>query len=190
MAVTTSTLQVTAAVAAWDAEQARVATAAAASQAAGVRPVSYRRGATSAVAAGASVRDVGEATLRSLPGNAGVSIHWDDPDLGGHLGGVWSGSTSYMMVSSTRLAGNPSRTRDVVRHEIAHIYQGRLAATYGLSWSQLGTRMSAAFGANAQEKAADCVARHFGASWTHYTSDCSGADKQAWVAGMIGGYLP
>jgi hypothetical protein len=128
--------------------------------------------------------------LRSLPGNAGVSIRWDDPGLGGHLGGVWSGSTDAILVNGTALAGKPGKTQDVVRHEIAHIYDGRLAAAFGLTWSELGNRMAGAFGANAQEKAADCVALRFGAAWTHYTSDCGSADKQAWVDGMIGTYLP
>lgn len=163
-----------AAEAAWTAEQQRVAESA-------------RR---AALADAGTVWEAGEATLRSLPGNAGVEIHWDDPDLGGHLGGVWSGSTSYIMVNAQRLAGNPAKTGDVVRHEIAHIYEGRLAAAAGLSWSALNARMSAAFGSSATERAADCVALRFGATWTHYTSDCSSADKQAWVDGMIGGYLP
>ena len=137
-----------------------------------------------------SVRDAGEAELRALPGNAGIEIHWDDPDLSGHLGGVWSGNTSYIMVNAQRLAGNPGKTRDVVRHEIAHVYEGRLAAAGGLAWSELSTRMSAAFGSGATEKAADCVALRFGATWTHYTSDCSSTDKQVWVDALIGGYLP
>ncbi|WP_426592857.1 hypothetical protein ACPPVS_13960 [Cellulomonas sp. McL0617] len=66
--------------------------------------------------------------------------------------------------------GSLGTTRDVVRHEIAHLYQVRLAAAYGLSWSELGGV--------------------FGASWTHHTSDCGGAAKQAWGDGMFGGYLP
>lgn len=155
-----------------------------------VTPVARAAARPVAAPGGGSVEQVGEATLRSLPGNAGVTIHWNDPDLAGHLGAVWSGNTSYIMVNAAALAGNPGKTRDVVRHEITHIYQGRLAAANGLSWSGLGARMSAAFGANPQEKAADCVALRFGASWTHYTKDCGGAAKQAWVDGLIGGYLP
>jgi hypothetical protein len=63
-------------------------------------------------------------------------------------------------------------------------------ASYGMTWSQIDGLMSAAYGGNASEKVADCVALRFGASWVNYTSDCSGADKQAWVDGLIGGYLP
>lgn len=184
--------EVAAAEAAWNAEQARRAAEAATRNS--VTPVSHqsrsRVPAPPPAQGGGTVQEVGEAALRALPGNAGVSIHWDDPDLSGHLGAVWSGNTSYIMVNGSALAGNPGKTRDVVRHEIAHIYQGRLAAAYGLSWGELGDRMAPAFGDRPQEKAADCVAQRFGASWTHYTSDCSSADKQAWVDAMIGGYLP
>ncbi|WP_028044919.1 hypothetical protein [Cellulomonas sp. URHE0023] len=168
--------QVGTAEAAWSAEQAALV------------QTSGAGGGSSSV--GASVRDVGEAELRSLPGSAGVSIRWDDPGLSGHLGGVWSGSTDAIMISASQLAGNPGKTRDVVRHEIAHIYEGRIAATHGLTWNELGARMSGAFGASPQEKAADCVALRFGAAWTHYTSDCAGSDKQTWVDALIGGYLP
>jgi len=182
------TAQVTQAEADWTAEQARLAAAAAAA------PRASTHHAARSVAAGApaagSVEDAGEAELRSLPGNAGVTIHWNDPDLSGHLGAVWSGTTGYIMVNSAAMAGQPGKVRDVVRHELAHIYQGRVAKANGLSWGALGDRMSGAFGANPQEKAADCVALRFGASWTHYTSDCSAPEKQAWVDAMIGGYLP
>ncbi|WP_030152130.1 hypothetical protein [Oerskovia turbata] len=137
-----------------------------------------------------SIREIGEATLRSLPGNGGVSLSWDDPGLSGHLGGVWKGNTSTILVNASRLAGQPSKTKDVIRHEMAHIYQGRLMAAHGMSWSQIDGLLAGAFGSNASEKVADCVAIRFGASWVNYTSDCSGGDKQAWVDALIGGYLP
>lgn len=139
---------------------------------------------------GGSIHDVGEAALRALPGNGGVSLSWDEAGLDGHLGGVWKGNTSRILVNSHRLSGKPSLTKDVIRHEMGHIYQGRLMAAHGLSWESLDATMSAAFGSNASEKVADCVAIRFGASWTNYTSNCSGADKQAWVDAFIGGYLP
>ncbi|MFF3066075.1 hypothetical protein ACFVQ3_16160 [Oerskovia sp. NPDC057915] len=137
-----------------------------------------------------SIQEIGEATLRSLPGNGGVSLSWDDPGLSGHLGGVWKGNTSTILVNASRLAGQPSKTKDVIRHEMAHIYQGRLMAAHGMSWSQIDGLLAGAFGSNASEKVADCVAIRFGASWVNYTSDCSGGDKQAWVDALIGGYLP
>ncbi|MBD7997005.1 hypothetical protein [Oerskovia gallyi] len=137
-----------------------------------------------------SIQEVGESTLRSLPGNGGVSLSWDDPGLSGHLGGVWKGNTSTILVNASRLAGQPAKTKDVIRHEMAHIYQGRLMAAHGLSWSQIDGLLAGAYGSNASEKVADCVAIRFGASWVNYTSDCSGADKQAWVDAFIGGYLP
>lgn len=129
-------------------------------------------------------------TLHGLPGSAGVRIAWNEPALGSHLGGVWIGSTTTILLNARRLKSNPSLARDVVRHEIAHIYQGRLMRTYHLTWAQLGRKLAPAFGANSQEKSADCVARHLGARWTGYTSACSGAAKRAWVKAMLGGYLP
>lgn len=128
--------------------------------------------------------------LHRLPGSARVHLVWDDPALGSHLGGVRIGSTSTILLSSRRLAGKPALARDVVRHEIAHIYQGRLMRSSHLTWAQLGRRLAPTFGANGQEKVADCVARSFGARWTGYTSSCSGSAKRAWVKAMIGGYLP
>lgn len=175
----------------WDAQQAAAAAAA--------RTQSSRRASTSAgtgvapastAAHGGSVREVGEAVLRSLPGSDGVTIHWDDPDLSGHLGAVWAGNTSYIMVNGTKLAGNASKTGDVVRHELAHIFQGRLMTSAGMTWGELGSAMSSAFGENAQEKSADCVALRLGATWTHYTSACGSPAQQAWVDGLLGGYVP
>ena len=81
-------------------------------------------------------------TLHALPGSAGVHIVWDDPDLGSHLGGVRIGSTSTVLLNSRRLSGRPALARDVVRHEIAHIYQGRLMRTHHLTWAQLGRRLA------------------------------------------------
>jgi len=169
---------------------------AAAEQAAAAERAAAEQAAARAVAPAAppapapSIHEVGEATLRGLPGNGGVSLSWDDPGLSGHLGGVWKGNTSKILVNASRLAGQPSKTQDVIRHEMAHIYQGRLMAAHGMSWSQIDGLMSGAFGGNASEKVADCVALRFGASWVNYTSDCAGADKQAWVDALLGGYLP
>jgi chemotaxis protein histidine kinase CheA len=174
------------------AEQA-AAEKAAADRAAASKATTAPQDATSPAAPSApsqSIQEVGEATLRSLPGNGGVSLSWDDPGLSGHLGGVWKGNTSTILVNASRLAGQPSKTKDVIRHEMAHIYQGRLMAAHGMSWSQIDGLLAAAYGSNASEKVADCVAIRFGASWVNYTSDCSGADKQAWVDAFIGGYLP
>ena len=174
------------------AEQA-AADRAAAAKAARDTVTAAPQGATSSPAPAApsqSIQEIGEATLRSLPGNGGVSLSWDDPGLSGHLGGVWKGNTSTILVNASRLAGQPSKTKDVIRHEMAHIYQGRLMAAHGMSWSQIDGLLSGAFGSNASEKVADCVAIRFGASWVNYTSDCSGGDKQAWVDALIGGYLP
>lgn len=140
--------------------------------------------------AASDIKQVGEQTLRSLPANAGVSLAWDDPGLAGHLGGVFEGTTDRILINSARLAGQPSKTRDVVRHEMAHIYQGRLEAVTGLTWDQIKDLQSSAFGSNASEKIADCVAIRFGATWTNYTHSCSSPAQQAWVSALIDGRLP
>ncbi|MDM7830979.1 hypothetical protein [Cellulomonas edaphi] len=128
--------------------------------------------------------------LHALPRSKGIRLLWDEPALGSHLGGVWKGDTSSILLNSRRLRSDPSRARDVVRHEIVHIYQGRIMRKYHLTWSQLNRKMAGAFGPNAMERSADCVARHFGARWTGYTSACSGASKRVWVRALVAGTLP
>jgi len=138
----------------------------------------------------ASTRAAGLQALRAMPRTGKVSVAWSHPALGGHLGGVRKGSTTQILVNDKKLAGNRAKMRDVVRHEVAHIYQGQVMKRYGLTWNQLGARMRPAFGANAHEKAADCVARKFGARWTYYTASCGSKAKQRWVKALIAGRLP
>lgn len=138
----------------------------------------------------AATRAAGLAAMRKMPRTGKVSIAWSHPALGGHLGAVRKGSTSQILVNDKKLAGNQAKMRDVVRHEVAHIYQGQVMQRYGLTWEQLGARMRPAFGANPHEKAADCVARSFGARWTYYTASCGSKAKQKWVKALVAGRLP
>lgn len=189
------TNQVSAQVAAYDAEQARIAAEAAAKAAAATRSSSSgsaRTATSSSSSAGAgsssaSVQEVAESTLRSLPNNDIAVIEWSDPD--GSLGGVYLG-TRTILLNPDRLAGNPAKTQDVVKHEIAHVYQGVVMQANGWSVSDLSNALSDAFGSNGIEKSADCVALHFGASWVNYTRDCGGDAKQAWVNALIEGRTP
>lgn len=182
----------TAEVVAWEAEQAaRAAEAAARAAEAGRRTRGGGGRSGAAVAAGGgsgSIADVAASTLAGLPGG-GVRIIWDPAWLGNHLGGVMVGGADEIALNSSRLAGKPGRTADVIRHEIAHIYQSRLIRRVGITVDDLEARLSTVFGSNGLEKSADCVALRFGASWVNYTSSCS-SEKQTWVDALIGGYLP
>ena len=149
-------------------------------------PAASRSGARPAVPA--DVREVAAATLAQLPASSGVALLFDPPELGSHLGGVFMGSPGFMLINASRLAGDPDRTRDVVRHEIAHIYQARLAGTVG--FDAVDARMVELFGPGGLERAADCVALSLGATWTHYTTDCAGAERVAAVQALIAGRMP
>lgn len=135
-----------------------------------------------------SVRDVAAATLAGLPASAGVTLRFDDPRLGPHLGGVFMDAPGTILVGASALGSDPGRTADVVRHEIAHVYQARLMATLG--FGAVDDRMVQVFGPDGLERAADCVALALGATWTHYTSDCAGPGKAAAVQALIGGRMP
>jgi hypothetical protein len=185
---------VTAEVVAWEAERAARAAAEAAARAAEAgrrtRGGGGRSGAAVAAGGGSgSIADVAASTLAGLPGGGGVRIIWDPAWLGNHLGGVMVGGADEIALNSSRLAGKPGRTTDVIRHEIAHIYQSRLIRRAVITVDDLEARLSTVFGSNGLEKSADCVALRFGASWVNYTSSCSG-EKQTWVDALIGGYLP
>ena len=156
-------------------------------------PAGERAAARTAVAreddrSGADVREVAAATLAGLPASGGVRLVFDSPELAGHLGGVFLDSPGAILLNATRLAGDPARTRDVVRHEIAHVYQARLAATRGLGTVE--RRLDEVFGPGGLERSADCVALALGADWTHYTSDCAGADRAAAVEALLTGRMP
>ncbi|WP_407345257.1 hypothetical protein [Pengzhenrongella phosphoraccumulans] len=198
---------VVAAAAAFDVEQARLAAvaaekkrlaaeaaraaeqAAAASRAAAV--VGAGAGAGAGTAAGTDLTAVGEATLRSLPGNAGVHLAWNHPAIGSHLGGVFLDQDAEIMINGRQLSATPGRTASVVMHEIGHIYQARIIAAdaptrggWSASYGVLVSRLDAIFGGNGVERAADCVALSSGATWTAYTSDCATPDRQAAVQAL------
>ena len=138
---------------------------------------------------GGGMQAQAEAFLYTLPGSGGTRLVWDHPDMGNHLGAVWLRcGNGDIMINSRRLAGNPSKAKAVVAHEIAHVYQNRLICQHG--YDGLRASLNAAFGGNGIERSADCVALRLGASWVNYTRDCSGDTKQAWVNGLIGGYHP
>ena len=149
-----------------------------------------------APATGTDVIALGEATLRSLPGNAGVHLAWNAPGIGTRLGGVFLNQTSEIMINGRGLAATPGRTASVVEHEIAHIYQARIIAAeanarggWSASHLALVSRLDSVFGSNGLERSADCVALRLGATWVAYSNQCSGA-RQAVVDALLAGRMP
>lgn len=197
-AVVRLTGTVVATAAAFDVEQARLAAeaaeaerqaelSAAASAAAVVGPA----GASGVTSTGSDVAAIGEATLRSLPGNAGVHLAWNHSAIGSHLGGVFLDQDAEIMINGRRLAGTPERTASVVMHEMGHIYQARIIAAeapahggWSASYAAVMSRLDAVFGGNGQERAADCIALAAGATWTAYTSDCNTPARQTAVEAL------
>jgi hypothetical protein len=79
------------------------------------------------------VRAVAVATLASLPGPAGVSLDWTGGTfLTSSYAAVYVGRPVIYM-NEPALDAQPSRTADVVRHEMGHIYEGRAVAAAGLT---------------------------------------------------------
>jgi hypothetical protein len=74
----------------------------------------------------------------------------------------------------------------LVRHEYAHVVTVR---AYGGDWRTARSEMNVAFGASGRigvERAADCMARAMGASWTNYTT-CTREDWQRHARRLLSG---
>ncbi|WP_165372788.1 hypothetical protein, partial [Pengzhenrongella frigida] len=146
--------------------------------------------------AGADLAAVGEATLRSLPGNEGVRLAWNHAAIGNHLGGVYLDRGTEIMINGRRLATTPERTASVVEHEMGHIYQARIMAVnapalggWNASYRAMKSRLDAVFAGNGLEKSADCIALQFGATWVAYNSECGG-ERQGAVDALLAGRMP
>ncbi|WP_146252044.1 hypothetical protein [Xylanimonas oleitrophica] len=124
-----------------------------------------------------SYRAEAEAFLRTLPGGGGARIEWGDPQ--GHLGGVWMPGSSTIILNAARLDGRLDRTKDVLRHEIAHVHQNWTMASTGTSLSAYRARLDEIFGGNGIEKSADAVALLLGASSVRYQSSFTAEQYEA-----------
>jgi hypothetical protein len=74
----------------------------------------------------------------------------------------------------------------VVRHEYAHVVSVR---AYGGQWQTAVSALNRAFGGSGMtgaERAADCMARTIGATWTYHTS-CSSSAWRAMAAQLLAG---
>jgi len=106
--------------------------------------------------------------LDTLPGGSSTSLEWGNPD--GHLGGVYIPGGKTIILNAARLEGNSAKTKDVLRHEIAHIHQNRVIAANGLSTASYQAHLNQTFGSNGIERSADAVAYLLGANSYNYQS--------------------
>jgi hypothetical protein len=106
-----------------------------------------------------------DAAIARIPGYAPGGIRWSVTSRYGHWGAT-DLATSEIFISP---AVNPDLLDSVVRHEYAHVVTVRV---YGGDWRAAKSATNAAFGGSGRtgvERAADCMARAMGASWTQYT---------------------
>ncbi len=122
------------------------------------------------------------AAIARIPGYRQGAIRWSVTDRYGHYG-TTDLATSAIYISP----GVPVGLLDsVVRHEYAHVVSVR---AYGGQWRTARDAMNAAFGGSGMagaERAADCMARALGATWTHHTS-CSSSAWQAMGRRLLAG---
>lgn len=106
--------------------------------------------------------------ISRIPGYRSSGITWTVTSRYGHYG------TTDLATSDIYISPHVpvSLLDSVVRHEYAHVVTVRV---YGGQWRVAKSALNAAFdgsGMTGAERAADCMARLMGASWTNYTS-CS-----------------
>jgi hypothetical protein len=119
------------------------------------------------------------------------------PGYSGHRPTRWVLTSRYGHWGATDLASGtvyispavpPSRLDDVVRHEWAHVLTIRVYGSAAATISGLDAYFGGS-GMTGAERAADCMARQLGASWTNYTS-CSVAAWQRGATRLLQGRRP
>lgn len=106
-----------------------------------------------------------DAAVQRIPGYAAAApTSWRVDGRAGHWGSTLLPAEQ---VSISRAV--PARLLDaVVRHEWSHVLQSRV---YGGDTRAMVTALDATFGGpGGADRAADCMARQLGATWTHYTT--------------------
>jgi hypothetical protein len=165
-----------------------LATKAAPKRAAAPRPVRAKVRTAKPTSAHAPTARGGSALSRAVARIPGYSAHrptrWVSTSKYGHWGATDLGSGTVYISPSVPA----SRLDDVVRHEWSHVLAIRV---YG-SASATIAGLDAYFGGSGMvgvERAADCMARQLGATWTNYTS-CSSAAWQRGAAHLLQGRRP
>ncbi len=126
-----------------------------------------------------------DAAVLRIPGYAATTpVRWSVA-----ASGPW-GSTLWPADTVTVNRHTPlGRLDDVVRHEWAHVLQDRVWAG---DTGQLLAELDAAFGGagtTGAERAADCMARGLGATWTYYTS-CADPSWRTAAGRLLAGQRP
>lgn len=119
------------------------------------------------------------------------------PGYSGHRPTRWVLTSRYGHWGATDLASGTvyispavpaNRLDDVVRHEWAHVLTIRVYGSAAATISGLDAYFGGS-GMTGVERAADCMARQLGASWTNYTS-CSVAAWQRGATRLLQGRRP
>lgn len=122
------------------------------------------------------------AAIARIPGYRPGGITWTVSSRYGHWGAT-DMATGWIYISPSV---SPGLLDSVVRHEYAHIVTVR---AYGGDWRTAKQAANLTFGGTGRtgvERAADCMARALGASFTQYTS-CGRADWQAAAGRLLAG---
>ena len=123
-----------------------------------------------------------DAAIGRIPGYQPRGITWTVSSRYGHWGAT-DMATGWIYISPTV---SPGVLDSVVRHEYAHIVTVR---AYAGDWRTAKQAANLAFGGTGRtgvERAADCMARALGATFTQYTS-CGRADWQAAAGRLLAG---
>jgi len=130
-----------------------------------------------ALATDQAFRSQMRAFLNTLPGGSSTGLEWGNPN--GHLGGVYIPGGKTIILNAAKLEGNAAKTKNVLRHEIAHIHQNRVIAANGLTTAAYQARLNEVFGSNGIERSADAVAYLLGAGSFNYQSSFNSAQLAA-----------
>ena len=122
------------------------------------------------------------AAIYRIPGYVPDGIRWTVTSRYGHWGATDLATGDIYISPSV----STSLLDSVVRHEYAHVVTVR---AYGGAWRTARSEMNVAFGGSGRtgvERAADCMARAMGASWTNYTT-CGREDWQRYARQLLAG---
>jgi len=104
--------------------------------------------------------------IARIPGYRPGVAHWYVTAKYGHYGAT--------DLSNGNIYISPNVPTNLLYSVAAHEYSHALITrNYGYKWTTANTALNRVFGGGgntAQERAADCMAKRLGASWTHYTS--------------------
>jgi hypothetical protein len=123
-----------------------------------------------------------DAAIARIPGYRSTGITWTVSSRYGHWGAT-DLATGWIYISPSV---SPGLLDSVVRHEYAHILTVR---AYAGDWRTAKQAANATFGGTDRmgvERAADCMARALGATFTQYTS-CGRVDWQAAAGRLLAG---